>query len=306
MTSGVRSLRNESPESCQLRFSAGRGCIWATDVMEDRDAAALSESFFTVGLRAMEAIPAVPQRPPHHLFRSQNDPLAFAAAQLFEERAHVARQRSLQTNERARHRVREADLRGVQRLPLEAAARPARGQRSRPFECRRADRRAPDDPSQPDARESDGSDPSRARGEGATSVAERFEHGVARPRSARRATADRHSLALVWMAADRPLERSRWSTRHAEHDRQVEFLRRAGRETRAPMLPAHASCARRAECRRSPCRAGERFRAAPRRASRETSRRCKSAFTTVPRHAPGAGCTTIPAGLSTASTSSSS
>ena len=78
---------------------------------------------------------------------------------------------------------------------------------------------------------------------------ERFEHGVARPRSARRATADRHSLTLVWMAADRPLEGSRWSTRHAKGDRQVEFLH-------SPVVKRPRQCFLRMRCARDKQNAG--------------------------------------------------
>ena len=57
----------------------------------------------------------------------------------------------------------------------------------------------------------------------------------------------------------------------------------------------------------SPCRAGGRSPRAPRRPARTSGPpRPFSAFTSVPVQLPGAGCTTIPAGLSTTSTSSSS
>ena len=61
------------------------------------------------------------------------------------------------------------------------------------------------------------------------------------------------------------------------------------------------------QARRCPCRGGARARRAPRAApSASACPRPFSAFTSVPVQFPGAGCTTMPAGLSTTSSSSSS
>src|SRR5262249_14255582 len=53
---------------------------------------------------------------------------------------------------------------------------------------------------------------------------ERLDHRVAGRSSAWASTADRHPLPLMWMTADRPIDRAAGGARLAEHDRKIGLL----------------------------------------------------------------------------------
>ena len=169
---------------------------------------------------------------------------------------------------------------------------------------RRAHRRAPDDPSPRGARGSGACAPSRAPVEEARERrSARARCSACAPRAASELRIDMR-LALVRVAADRPLERSRGccAAHRARSPRSLSGL--AGRGTRATAPAARARGARPAGRPTCPCRAGA--RCPGRSAERSCGTRAGDGGArspTVPRHAPGAGCTTMPAGLSMASRS---
>ena len=126
---------------------------------------------------------------------------------------------------------------------------------------------------------------------------------AARPRR----VPDAHALALPRVTADRLVDHAGAGVAPRRAPRRRSASRACVPGTAAPAPRAPAACARPAARPRCRGRAGARC---PGRSGSPTPasapRRCSSAFTTVPRRAPGAGCTTMPGGLSMASRCASS